>query len=205
MSKRKQPHYKIDRRLRCNLWGRPKSPFNRRDYGPGEHGRRRKGRPSDYAEQLMAKQRLKGYYGNISEGQFRRYYRRASQMRGDTGERLVGLLESRLDAVVYRLNLVPTVFAARQLINHGHIEVNGRRVTIPSYGCKEGDVVSVREKSRTHPLVMESVQDSERDVPGYITFDEGKLRGTFVRAPAQDEVPYPVQMQPQLVIEYYSR
>lgn len=205
MSKRKQPHYKIDRRLRCNLWGRPKSPFNKRDYGPGEHGRRRKSRPSDYAEQLMAKQRLKGYYGNISEGQFRRYYRRASRMRGDTGEQLVGLLESRLDAVIYRLNIVPTVFAARQVISHGHIEVNGKRVTIPSYACREGDVVSVRDKSRSHPLVLESVQDAEREVPGYMTFDEAKLRGTFVRAPKQDEVPYPVQMQPQLVIEYYSR
>lgn len=205
MSKRRQPHYKIDRRLRCNLWGRPKSPFNKRDYGPGEHGRRRRSRPSDYAEQLTAKQRLKGYYGNISEGQFRRYYHRASRMRGDTGERLVGLLESRLDAVIYRLNLAPTVFAARQVISHGHIEVNGHRVTIPSYGCREGDVVSVREKSRSHPLVIESVQDAERDVPGYMSFDEARLQGTFVRAPKPDEVPYPVQMQPQLVIEYYSR
>ncbi len=205
MSKRKQPHGKIDRRLRCNLWGRPKSPFNKRDYGPGEHGRRRKSKPSDYAEQLSAKQRLRGYYGNVSERQFRGYYLKAAQMRGDTGEQLVGLLESRLDAVVYRLNFVPTVFASRQVVSHGHIEVNGRRVTVPSFRCQEGDVVSIREKSRAHPLMLEAIQDGERDVPGYISVKEGEFAGTYVRTPKFEDVPYPVQMQPQLVIEYYSR
>ena len=205
MSKRNHPHHKIDRRLRCNLWGRPKSPFNKRDYGPGEHGRRRKSKPSNFAEQLMAKQQLKGYYGNISERQFRRYYLRATQMRGDTGEQLVGLLESRLDAIVYRLNFVPTVFAARQVISHGHISVNGKRVTIPSYACREGDVVSIREHSRNHPVMLEAIQDQERDLPEYIGFDEKNLSGTYSRVPKLDDVPYPVRMNPQLVIEYYSR
>jgi len=205
MSKRKHPHHKIDRRLRCNLWGRPKSPVNKRDYGPGEHGRRRKSKPSNFAEQLMAKQQLKGYYANISERQFRRYYRRATQMRGDTGEQLIGLLESRLDAIVYRLNFVPTVFAARQVINHGHIAVNGSRVTIPSYLCREGDIVSIRERSRQHPLMLEAIQDQERDLPDYIGFDEKALSGTYTRVPKLEDVPYPVRMNPQLVIEYYSR
>ncbi len=205
MSKRKHPHHKIDRRLRCNLWGRPKSPVNKRDYGPGEHGRRRKSKPSNFAEQLMAKQQLKGYYGNISERQFRRYYQKAARMRGDTGEQLIGLLESRLDAIVYRLNLVPTVFAARQVISHGHLAVNGKRVTIPSYTCREGDVIAIRERSRQHPLILEAVQDQERDLPDYVGFDEKALAGTYVRVPKFDDVPYPVRMNPQLVIEYYSR
>jgi len=205
MSKRIQSKHKIDRRLRVNLWGRPKSPINRRDYGPGQHGNARKRKPSDFGIQLMAKQKLKGYYGNITERQFRNLYGEAVQRKGDTVENLIELLERRLDAVIYRMKFVPTVFASRQFISHGHVMVNGQRVTIPSYRVGEGDVVEVREKSKNMALVLESVESAERDIPDYIEVDHAKLQGTFVRTPAFMEVPYPVHMEPHLVIEYYSR
>lgn len=204
MSKRKSAKYKLDRRLGLNLWGRPKSPVNLREYGPGEHGQRRR-KVSDYGVQLMAKQKLRGYYGDISEKQFRRTYEEAVKVRGDTSENLVGLLERRLDMVVYRMNFAPTIFSARQLVNHGHIEVNGSRVTIRSYRVREGDVIEVRSKSKQHPLVLESAQQPERDVPDYIEVDLDKLKGTFLRQPQFADIPYPVQMEPNLVIEYYSR
>ena len=204
MSKRHSAKYKIDRRLGVNLWGRAKSPINKREYGPGQHGQRRK-KPSDYGTQLMAKQKLKGYYGNISEKQFRKYYAEAVRRKGDTSENLIGLLERRLDAVVYRMKFVPTVFASRQFINHGHVRVNGRRVNIQSYMVREGDVVSVRERSREMALVMEAVASSERDVPEYMEVDAKALKGTFVRTPKLADVPYPVQMEPNLVVEFYSR
>ena len=204
MTKRVEAKYKINRRLGVNLWGRAKSPINTKEYGPGEHGQRRK-KPTDYGLQLMAKQKLKGYYGNISEKQFHRYYEEAIRRRGDTSENLISLLERRLDAVVYRLKFVPTVFAARQFVNHGHVKVNGRRVTIPSYLVKEGDVVEVKEKSRELICVMEAVQSPERDVPEYFAVEPNRMRGTFLRLPKLQDVPYPVQMEPNLVIEYYSR
>lgn len=204
MTKRLQSKYKIDRRLRVNLWGRPKSPLNKRAYGPGQHGQHQ-GKKSDYGIQLNAKQRLKGYYGNVSEKQFRKIYQEAARLRGDTGEHLIGLLERRLDAVIYRMKFVPTVFAARQFINHGHILVNGRRVDIPSYKVKAGDEISVRAKSREIPMVLEAIVSRERDVPEYITVDHNKMTGTFVRIPQLSDVPYPVQMEPHLVVEFYSR
>ena len=204
MSKRHAAKHKIDRRLGVNLWGRAKSPINRREYGPGMHGQRRK-KPTDYGIQLMAKQKLKGYYGNISEKQFRRYYEEATRRKGDTSENLIGLLERRLDAVIYRMKFVPTVFAARQFVSHGHILVNGQRVTIPSYLVKDGDVVEVKEVSRQVPMVLEAVQSSERDVPDYVDVDHNKLKGSFIRQPGLADVPYPVQMEPNLVIEFYSR
>ena len=206
MSKRIQAKYKIDRRLGENLWGRAKSPVNRRDYGPGQHGqmaRRRK--KSDFGLHLRAKQKLKGYYGNITEKQFRRIYDEADRRKGDTSENLIGLLERRLDAVVYRLKFVPTVFAARQFINHGHVLVNGRRVNIPSYRVNEGDVIEVRERSRQIGMVLEAVESPERDVPDYLEVDHKKMRGTFLRTPQLADVPYPVTMEPNLVVEYYSR
>jgi small subunit ribosomal protein S4 len=203
MSKRHSSKYKIDRRLGVNLWGRPKSPFNRREHGPGEHGRRRK-KPSDYGLHLMAKQKLKGYYGDVGEKQFHGYYEEAVRRRGDTGENLIELLERRLDAVVYRMKFVPTIFAARQFVNHGHVRVNGKRVNIPSYQVQDGDVISVKDKSREMPLVLEAVASSERDVPDYLDVDLDKLQGTFVRGPKLADVPYPVQMEPNLVIEFYS-
>ncbi|MFQ5347205.1 MAG: 30S ribosomal protein S4 [Rhodothalassiaceae bacterium] len=203
MSKRIQAKYKIDRRMGENIWGRAKSPVNARQYGPGEHGQRRRGKLSDFGVQLRAKQKLKGYYGNITEKQFRRYYEEAARRRGDTGAHLIGLLERRLDAVVYRAKFVPTVFAARQFVNHGHVLVNGRRVNIPSYLVREGDVIEVREKARQMPLVLEAQQSPERDLPEYITVDG--FKATFVRVPTLDEVPYPVQMEPNLVVEFYSR
>ncbi|EJF76963.1 30S ribosomal protein S4 [Bartonella birtlesii] len=205
MSKRETTKYKIDRRMGENIWGRPKSPVNRRDYGPGQHGQRRKGKLSDYGVQLRAKQKLKGFYGDISEKQFRKTYAEASRRRGDTGENLIGLLESRLDAIVYRSKFVPTIFASRQFINHGHVNVNGRRTNIQSYRCKPGDVIEVREKSKQLVLVLESVQLAERDVPEYIEADHNQMKAIFTRIPAFADVPYAVQMEPNLVVEFYSR
>ena len=205
MTKRQSSKYKIDRRIGDNLWGRPKSPQNKREYGPGQHGQRRKNKISDYGVQLKAKQTLKGYYGNINERQFRKIYAEASRKRGDTGENIIGLLERRLDAVVYRAKFVPTVFSSRQFVNHGHISVNGRRVNIPSYLVKEGDVVSARDKARDMELVVVAIQSPERDVPDYLEVDHGKLTAKFTRTPKLNDVPYPVRMEPNLVVEFYSR
>lgn len=204
MTKRINAKHKIDRRLGVNLWGRAKSPINRRDSRPGQHGQRRR-KISDFGLQLNGKQKLKGYYANISEKQFRRYYKEAVRRVGDTGENLVGLLETRLDAVIYRMKFVPTMFAARQFVSHGHISVNGKKVTIASYLVKEGDTVEVRAKSREIPMVLEAVATGERDIPEYLDVDQKKLVGKFVRVPKLEDVPYPVQMEPNLVIEYYSR
>ena len=204
MTKRLNSKYKIDRRLGVNLWGRPKSPVNKREYGPGKHGQRRF-KMSDFGVHLQAKQKLKGYYGNIGERQFRNYYREASRRKGDTGENLVGLLERRLDSVIYRMKFVPTVFAARQFVNHGHVLVNGKRVNIPSYLVKEGDEIRLKEKSFEIPMVLEAMDSPERDVPDYVEVDYRKMKGTFIRTPKLADVPYPVQMEPNLVIEFYSR
>ena len=205
MSKRDSVKYKIDRRMGENIWGRPKSPVNKRPYPPGQHGQARKGKLSDFGIQLRAKQKLKGYYGNITEKQFRRTYDEATRQKGDASENLIGLLERRLDAVVYRAKFVPTVFAARQFVNHGHVLVNGKKVNIPSYRCKEGDVIEVREKSRTMALVLEALESAERDIPEYISLEPSVMKATFVRTPSFDEVPYPVTMEPNLVVEFYSR
>jgi len=205
MTKRNEAKYKIDRRMGQNIWGRPKSPVNRREYGPGQHGQRRKGKLSDYGVQLRAKQKLKGYYANISERQFRGIYEEAIRMKGDSGAHLIALLERRLDAVVYRAKIVPTIFAARQFINHGHIKVNGRRVNIPSFRCKVGDTIEVKDASKQLGLVLEATGLAERDVPDYIEVDHSKMTAKFVRIPQLTDVPYPVQMEPHLVVEYYSR
>ncbi len=205
MTKRAESKYKIDRRMGQNIWGRPKSPVNRREYGPGQHGQRRKGKMSDFGTQLKAKQKLKGYYGNISEKQFRKYYEEAIRMRGDSGDNLVGLLERRLDAVVYRAKFVPTVFAARQFVNHGHVKVNGRRVNIASYLVKAGDVIEVKDASKQLAIVIEAAALAERDVPDYFDVDHSKMVATMTRVPLPADVPYAVQMEPNLVIEFYSR
>jgi small subunit ribosomal protein S4 len=204
MSKRQEAKYKIDRRLGVNLWGRSKSPVNKREYGPGQHGQRRK-KPSDYGMQLMAKQKLKGYYGNIGEKQFRKLYQEAVRRKGDSGENLIQLLERRLDAVVYRMKFAPTPFAARQIINHGHILVNGRRLNIASYQVKDHDVIEVRSKAKSFAVIMEAGQSTERDVPDYMTVDQAAFKGTYLRAPGLSDVPYPTQMEPNLVVEFYSR
>ena len=205
MTKRTSAKHKIDRRMGENIWGRAKSPVNRREYGPGQHGQRRKGKMSDFGLQLRAKQKLKGYYGDLTEKQFKRIFAEAARVKGDTGENLVGLLESRLDAVVYRAKFVPTIFAARQFVNHGHVTVNGQRVNIPSYRVREGDVVAVRDKSRQLAAVLEATQMAERDVPDYVEADHGKMTASFVRVPGLSDVPYAVQMEPNLVIEYYAQ
>src|SRR5690606_34126177 len=204
MTKRLTSKYKLDRRLGENIWGRPKSPVNKRSYGPGQHGQRRKGKPSDYGIQRRAKQKLKGYYGNITEKQFRKTYDEAVRTKGDTGQNLIGLLERRLDAIVYRAKFAPTPFAARQLVNHGHILVNGRRLNIASARLKVGDVVELRQRAKDMTLVLEALGSSERDVPEYLQND-GPTKVTFVRVPTLDEVPYPVRMEPNLVVEFYSR
>lgn len=204
MSKRHTTKYKIDRRLGVNLWGRNKSPVNRREYGPGEHGARRR-KPSDFGTQLMAKQKLKGYYGNISEKRFHKYYKEADRRKGDTSENLIGLLESRLDALVYRMKFVPTVFASRQFVNHGHVKVNGKKVDVPSYMVKPGDEIEVKESSRQIAMVIEASESSEREIPDYIDLDKKSFKGKYIAIPKLADVPYPVQMEPNLVVEFYSR
>ena len=206
MTKRITAKYKIDRRLGCNLWGRPKSPFNQRNSRPGQHGamgQRRK--LSDYGNQLFAKQKLRFYYGDITEKQFRKIYDKASRIKGDTSEILIELLERRLDAIVYRMKFVPTIFAARQLVNHGHVKVNGKRVNIPSYTVKDGDEISLKEQSKQINLIQEAIVSQEREIPEYLEVDTKDLKGRFLRAPLMHDVPYPVTMEPNLVIEYYSR
>ena len=205
MTKRIRAKHKIDRRLGENIWGRPKSPVNKRENRPGQHGDRRGGKLSDFGQQLRAKQKLKGYYGNIGERHFSRLYAEAVRLKGSTSEHLIGLLERRLDTIVYRAKFVPTVFAARQFISHGHVRVNGKRVNVSSYRCRIGDVVEVREKSRDIAMVLEASKSPERDVPDYLEVDHGKMIATFQRIPALADVPFPVIMEPNLVVEFYSR
>jgi small subunit ribosomal protein S4 len=205
MSKRSNAKYKIDRRMGESIWGRPKSPVNKRSYGPGQHGQRRAKKLSDYGTQLMAKQKLKGYYGNITERQFRKYYTEASRRQGDTGENMIGLLERRLDAVVYRAKFAPTPFSARQMVSHGHVKVNGRRVTVSSYQVKEGDTVELTAKARDMALVLDATKSAERDVPDYVEANHDKMSAKFLRAPKLADVPYAAQMQPHLIVEFYSR
>ena len=202
--KRLSSKHKIDRRLGVNLWGRPKSPLNMREYAPGQHGQRRK-KPTDFGVQLMAKQKLKGYYGNIGEKQFKKYYVEAARRKGDTGANLVGILESRMDAVLYRMKLAPPVFACRQLINHGHVLVNDKRCNISSRMLNVGDKITLKEKARNIPAVLQAISSTERDVPDYVEVDHAKFTGGLTRVPLPDEIPYPVQMETNLVIEYYSR
>ena len=205
MTKRAPAKYKIDRRMGENIWGRPKSPVNKREYGPGQHGQRRKGKLSDFGVQLKAKQKLKGYYANISERQFHKIYEEAARMTGDSSENLIGLLERRLDAIVYRAKFVATMFAARQFVSHGHVKVNGRRVTIPSMRIKAGDALELTPKAKDLAVVLEATQLAERDVPDYIEVDHKAMTAKLARVPALTDVPYPVQMEPHFVVEYYSR
>ena len=205
MTKRIRAKHKIDRRLGENIWGRPKSPLNRRESRPGQHGERRTGKLSDFGQQLKAKQKLKGYYGSVSERQFRAIYAEASSMKGSTSEHLIGLLERRLDAVVYRAKFVQTVFAARQFVSHGHVSVNGHRVTIPSYRVRVGDIIEVKDRTKQSTVVLEAIKSAERDVPDYVNADHTKMTAALTRIPALADVPYPVQMEPNLVVEFYSR
>ena len=205
MTKRLNSKHKVDRRLKVNLWGRPKSPFNTRGYPPGQHGQSKSAKPSDFGVQLQAKQKLKCYYGNMNERQFRNVYKKAIMKKGDSAENLIGLLERRLDAIVYRAKLATTIFSARQLINHGHLKVNGKKVNISSYQVKEEDTIEVRDKSKQLALIDVALANKEREVPEYLQVDEKNKKVKFVRVPKFEEVPYPVVMEPNLVIEYYSR
>jgi len=202
--KRPKSKYKIDRRLGVNLWGRPKSPINVRQSAPGMHGARR-AKPTDYGIQLFAKQKLKGFYGNIGERKFRRYYKEANRMKGDTGQNLVGLLERRLDAVIYRAKFVPTVFAARQFVSHQHVTVNGKKINVPSYQVKEGDVIEVKKSSLSIPMVIQAIESPERDVAEYIEVDHKAGKATFLRVPNLEDIPYATEMEPHLIVEFYSR
>ena len=204
MSKRISAKHKLDRRMGENIWGRPKSPVNKREYGPGQHGQRRKGKVSDYGLQLKAKQKLKGYYGEVTEKQFKKQYTEAARMKGDTSQNLIGLLERRLDAIVYRAKFAPTVFSARQLVSHGHIRVNGVKCNVASRRCDVGDDITLGNKAQEMALVMEAQSLAERDIPEYVVI-EGTAKATFNRVPTLDEVPYPVKMEPNLVVEFYSR
>ena len=205
MTKRLNSKHKVDRRLRINLWGRPKSPFNTRAYPPGQHGQSRSTKPSDYGTQLHAKQKLKSYYGNMNERQFRNVYKKAIMKKGDTAENLIGLLERRLDAIIYRSKLSNTIFSSRQLINHGHVKVNGKKVNISSYQVREEDTIEIKDKSKQLALIDIALANKEREVPEYLQLDEKNKKVKFVRTPKFEEVPYPVVMEPNLVIEYYSR
>jgi small subunit ribosomal protein S4 len=205
MTKRAKAKYKLDRRMGENIWGRPKSPVNKRSYGPGQHGQRRAKKLSDYGTQLQAKQKLKGYYGNITERQFRKYYQNAARRPGDTGENMIGLLETRLDTLVYRAKFVPTPFAARQLVSHGHVRVNGRRVTIASYQVTGKELVELTPKAREMALVLEASKSAERDTPDFLEVDHGKMTVKLLRVPKLADVPYAVQMEPHLIVEFYSR
>ncbi len=205
MTKRAEAKHKISRRIGQNLWGTAKSPVNKRESGPGQHGARRKNKISDFGVQLKAKQTLKGYYGNITEKQFRATYQEADRRRGDTGENMIGLLERRLDAVVYRAKFAPTPFAARQLVSHGHVKLNGKRVTVASATVGEGDTIELSAKAKSMALVIGAYQATDRDVPDYIEADHAKGTAKFVRQPKLADVPYPVQMNPNLIIEFYSR
>ena len=205
MTKRLNSKHKVDRRLKVNLWGRPKSPFNSRAYPPGQHGQSRSSKPSNYGVQLHAKQKLKSYYGNINERQFRNLYKKAIMKKGDTAENLIGLLERRLDAVIYRSKLSNTIFSSRQLINHGHVKVNGKKVNIASYQVREEDSIEIRDKSKQLAIIDIALANKEREIPEYLQVDEKNKKVKFVRVPKFEEVPYPVVMEPNLVIEYYSR
>ena len=205
MTKRLNSKHKVDRRLKANLWGRPKSPFNTRGYPPGQHGQSKSAKPSDFGVQLQAKQKLKCYYGNMNERQFRNVYKKAIMKKGDSAENLIGLLERRLDAIVYRAKLATTIFSARQLINHGHLKVNGKKVNISSYQVKEEDSIEIRDKSKQLAFIDVALANKEREVPEYLQVDEKNKKVKFVRVPKFEEVPYPVVMEPNLVIEYYSR
>ena len=205
MTKRLASKHKIDRRLKVNLWGRPKSPFNSRNYPPGQHGKTKRGKTSDYGTQLAAKQKMKFYYGNMNERQFRNVYRKALNKKGNTSENLIGFLERRLDTVIYRAKFATTVFSARQLINHGHIRVNGKKVNIPSYLVKEEDTIEIKDKSKELTMIIGSLLNKEREIPEYIQMDEKNKKVKFIRVPKFSEVPYPTIMEPNLVIEYYSR
>ena len=205
MTKRLNSKHKIDRRLKVNLWGRPKSPFNTRAYGPGQHGQSRSSKPSNYGIQLNAKQKLKAYYGNINERQFRNIYKKATMLKGDTSENLIGLLERRLDAIIYRAKFSTTIFSARQLINHGHVKVNNKKVNIASYLVKEEDTIEIRDKSKQLAIIDIALANKERETPEYIKMDEKNKKLKFVRVPKFEEVPYPIVMEPNLVVEYYSR
>ena len=205
MTKRLASKHKVDRRLKANLWGRPKSPFNSRNYPPGQHGKSKRGKASDYGTQLEAKQKMKFYYGNMNERQFRNIYRKAIQKKGNTSENLVGFLERRLDTIIYRAKFATTVFSSRQLINHGHIRVNGKKVNIPSYLVKEDDSIEVKTKSKDLAIIAGSIVSKEREIPDYIQMDEKNRKAKLIRVPKFSEIPYPTLMEPNLVIEYYSR
>lgn len=190
------------RRVGQPLCGSPKCPALKRPYPPGQHGKDGRRRVSEYGKQILEKQKLKFIYG-VQERQLRRYLEMARKARGRTGERLLQLLESRLDNIVYRLGFAASLPAARQLVSHGHIEVNGKKVDIPSYIVEVGDVVAVREKSRNLDPVVQSIESRAGNVPDYLSLDAEARRGVLLRVPSKEEIPVPVD--DNLIIEFYAR
>lgn len=205
MTKISKSKYKLSRRLGVSVWGDTKDPYNKKNYKPGQHGPLSVRKLSVFAKQLNAKQLLKGYYGRIKEGQFRNIFAEAARMKGDTGENLIALLESRLDAVIYRMNIASSIFAARQLVTHKHICVDGKVVNVPSFVVKPGSVIEVKDASKNLTAIEAAVSKMDRAVPDYINFEAGSKKGSFLRIPTFAEVPYPCQIDPQLVVEFYSR
>ena len=206
MAKINTPRGKLVRKFGENIFGNPKYDrlLNRKPYGPGQHAQTRRGKISNYGTQLQEKQKIKFMYG-LLEKQFRITFKKAEKLKGETGTNMLQLLESRLDTVIYRAKFAPTVFAARQMINHGHIKVNKKRVNISSYVVKSSDLIEIRDKSKKLTVIDGSLQSKERDVPEYIQLDNKNKTAKLVRIPKFSEVPYPVIMEPNLVIEYYSR
>lgn len=183
---------------RCTL---EKCAFERRSYAPGQHGQGMRRKQSEYSVQLRAKQKLARIYG-VREGQFRSYYREATRVPGVSGENLLRLLESRLDSVVFRLGFAPSRKAARQLVRHNHFAVNGRRVNIPSFLTRPGDVIDVSEKSRQLEVIHESLRRA-RETVSWLSVDKANLSGSVLERPAREDIP--TLAEEQLVIEFYSR
>ncbi|XVN41153.1 MAG: 30S ribosomal protein S4 [Rickettsia endosymbiont of Argas persicus] len=205
MTKIVRSKYKASRRLGVSLWGDSKDAFNTRNYRPGQHGQNTMVKTSDYGLHLKAKQRIKCHYGRITEKQFRNLFGSAQKMKGNTGENFIGLLESRLDTIVYRMNIAQTIFAARQLVSHGHIKVNGHKADIASMRLKEGDVVEIKESSRQMTVIQESVSKQGQTTPDYVSFDVDSLSGKYLRVPTISDVRYPFKAEVHLVVELYSR
>lgn len=204
MTKVVKAKYKASRRLGTSIWGDDKDPFHTKNYRPGQHGPTGRVKTSDYGVHLQAKQTVKAHYGRITEKQFRNIFALANKMKGNTAENFAGLLEKRLDMVIYRMNLAPTIFAARQLVSHDNVKLNGKKVNIPGQRLKEGDKVELKDSAKQITVYMESAQKQKRTVPEYLSVDPGAMSGVFIRTPMILDIPYPFEANFGKIIEYYS-
>ena len=196
------PKHKLCRRLGECIWGNPRCPSINRPFAPGQHGQSRRRKRSVYGMQLLQKQKIRTHYG-LMERQMRKVFAEAKRMGGVTGSNLMMLLESRLDCVVYRLGFANTVPAARQLVTHGHIVVDGKAVNIPSFRVKPGMVVGVREKSRKVPMIANGVESPRTMMPEYLERPEKAFEGKMVSLPNSETIPF--KADTQAVIGFYSR